>query len=206
LRKKFRLTPISSTSWKFLRMRPANFPTVRLAQLATLLHRTGHLFGKMLAARNLREIENAFVVELSNYWQTHYRFDKASKKLPKALGTGSIHLLVVNVIAPFIFLYGQRRGEDRYQDHALQLLESIPAEDNHLIRRWAELGITPESAYETQALLQLKQAYCDRRRCLQCAIGCQLLEKRPSLEEEGDVLYLPSWVLSPAAEARSAGA
>lgn len=207
LRTKFRLTPISATSWKFLRMRPANFPTIRMAQFAMLIYRTGHLFGKMLAARNLREIENAFVLELSNYWQDHYRFDKAGKRQPKAFGTGSIHLLVVNVIAPFIFLYGQRRGETAFQEQALALLESIPAENNRIIREWRKLGFRPENASQTQALLQLKQRYCDPRKCLDCAIGAHILSNQgDNVEEEEAVLYLPTWALSPVAAARLRGA
>ena len=205
LQHKYQLTPIPNTLWKFMRMRPANFPTVRLAQLATLIFRSGQLFSKMMVAQNVREIENALVVELSNYWQTHYRFGKESKKSNKSLGQGTIHLLIINVIAPFLFLYGQLRGDERFKDRALQLLEELPAEKNRLIKGWQKLGMEPQSAFTTQALLQLKNNYCDQRRCLDCAIGCAILKREPQAQEDG-ILYLPTWSLLPAAEPRSKGA
>lgn len=205
LRHKYQLTPIPNTLWKFMRMRPANFPTVRLAQLATLISRSGQLFSKMMVAQNVREIKNALVVELSNYWQTHYRFNKESKKSNKSLGQGTIHLLIINVIAPFLFLYGQMRGDDRFKDRALQLLEELPAEKNRLISGWQKLGMEPANAFTTQALLELKNNYCDKRRCLECAIGCAILKRKPMAEEDG-ILYLPTWSLVPAAESRSKGA
>ena len=202
LRAKFQLQPISANHWKFMRMRPANFPTVRIAQWATLLFRTGQLFSKMLVAANVKEIENAFVVELSNYWQTHYRFDKESHKSNKALGRARIHLLIINIIAPFLFLYGKLRGEDLYQERALQLLEEVPAEKNHILREWSALGIKAEQAGHSQALLYLKHHYCDQRRCLDCAIGCQILNQPSTAQEEAEP-YLPIWWLEPAAESKS---
>ncbi|MEL6971775.1 MAG: DUF2851 family protein [Bacteroidota bacterium] len=202
LRTKFKLDPISTNHWKFMRMRPANFPTVRIAQWATLHHRTGQLFSKMLVARNVKEIENAFVVELSNYWQTHYRFDKESPKNAKTLGKARVHLLIINVIAPFLFFYGKARDEDRYQDRALQLLEEVPAEKNHILREWGMLGLSAGQAAQSQALLYLKQYYCDQRRCLDCAIGCQILNQPSTAQEEAEP-YLPIWWLETAAEAKS---
>lgn len=196
LQKKYQLQPISGNHWKFMRMRPANFPSVRIAQWATLLFRTGQLFSKMLVVRNLKEIENAFVVELSNYWQTHFRFDKESKKSTKSLGKARIHLLVINIIAPFLFLYGKERGTDTYQERALQLMEDIPAERNHILAEWKMLGIKAEQAAHSQALLELKNSYCNHKRCLDCAIGCSILKREPDVMEE-DVLYIPSWWLVP---------
>jgi len=202
LKQKYQLQPLSGNHWKFMRMRPANFPSVRIAQWATLLFRTGQLFSKMLVAQNLREIENAFVVELSNYWQTHFRFDKASKKSSKTLGKARIHLLVINIIAPFIFLYGKKRGADIYQERALRLMEAVPAEHNHILAEWKALGIDAKQAVQSQALLQLKNSYCNEKRCLDCAIGCSILKRKPDVMEE-DVLYLPSWWLLPVAETTS---
>lgn len=177
LRRKYDLTPIPTAAWKFLRMRPANFPTVRLAQLATSLYQSGHLFSKILAARDLTELENMFEVKLSNYWWTHYRFDKESPRRAKQLGRTTIHLLVINVIAPLLFFYGKHRGDTQYQDRALRLLEETPAEKNHVIEGWRGLGLSPDSAGQSQALLELKHHYCDRRRCLHCAVGHVLLKE-----------------------------
>lgn len=192
LRKKYNLQPISNTLWKYMRMRPANFPSIRIAQFATLVFRTGHLFSKMLVAKNLKEIENAYVVELSNYWKTHFRFDKESKPSAKTLGSNRIHLLVINIIAPFLFLYGQQKDDQNFKDRALQLLEEIPAEKNAIISQWNELGLKAEQAAQSQALLQLKKEYCDKKRCLSCAIGCNILKRAPILMEE-ETPYLPNW-------------
>lgn len=175
LRRKYSLTPLPGAVWKFLRMRPANFPTIRIAQLATLIHQSGHLFSKMLAAQNCREIEHMFEVRLSNYWKDHYLFDKVSNRQPKMLGRTTVHHFIINTIAPFLFLYGKERQEFKYQDRALRLLEELPPEDNRDIHQWQALGIHPDSAYQTQSLLQLKRRYCDERRCLDCAIGNAIL-------------------------------
>lgn len=176
LQKKYNLTPILGESWKFMRLRPASFPTIRVAQFATLIFQSNHLFSKMLAAKDIAELENMFELKLSNYWLTHYIFDKESKKSQKKLGKSAIHLLIINTIIPFLFLYGKLRSEDHYQDKALQLLEQLPPENNHIIENWHKLGMTPISASQTQALLQLKNQYCDSKRCLDCAIGNAILQ------------------------------
>jgi len=175
LKKKHDLSPIPTQSWRFLRMRPANFPTIRLAQFATLISQSVHLFSKILEAETVKEIEGLFVVSLSDYWQDHYVFDKPSESRNKTLGRSTIHLFIINTIAPFLFLYGQHQGEEQYKDKALQLLENLKAEQNKVIRNWQALGISPDSAYQSQALLQLKKHYCDQRRCLSCAIGHQVI-------------------------------
>lgn len=193
LQKKYALQPLSPNMWRYMRMRPASFPSIRIAQFATLIHRTGQLFNKMMVAKNLKEIENAFSVQLSNYWQTHHRFDKESKKSSKTLGKSKIHLLVINIIAPFLFFYGQQKDEQFYKDKALQLLEELPAESNNIIRHWKQLGFEAKQAAQTQALLELKKNYCDRKRCLSCAIGCQILQQEPKQAMEEEVLYLPDW-------------
>ena len=174
-KKKYDLEPIHIASWKMLRLRPANFPTIRIAQLAVLIFKSRHLFSKSLAATNIKEIENMFNLNVSAYWKTHYTFDKATVERKKTMGKSTIHLLVINTIAPFLFIYGKKKGEQRYKDHALKLLEEIPAERNKIIARWKELGVTPTSAYETQALLELKNNFCDQKACLSCTVGHQVL-------------------------------
>lgn len=173
---KHQLNPIPGHQWKFLRMRPANFPTVRIAQFAMLIHQSSHLFSKMLAARSAVEIEHMFALKISNYWQDHYTFDKSSTTRRKSLGKTAIHLLIINTLAPFLFLYGKWRQEERFKDRALQLLEELPAEKNHIIDQWAALGMKISSAYQSQALLELKTNYCDQKACLKCAIGSTLLK------------------------------
>lgn len=175
LKKKYGLHSIPTASWKFLRMRPANFPTIRIAQLATLIFQSSHLFSKILTAGNVEELENAFDVKLSNYWKNHYVFDKASVKKQKKLGKSAIHLLIINTIAPFIFLYGKEKAEQKYKDKALALLEALKPESNTIIKQWDKLGVKADSAYRSQALLQLKNEYCNRKRCLECSIGGKIL-------------------------------
>lgn len=176
-RHKYKLQPIPGTTWKMLRLRPANFPTIRIAQLAMFIFKSRHLFSKILAAQSVKEIENMFDGKVSDYWQTHYVFDKASTKRKKSFGKSSIHLFIINTVAPFLFLYGQRKAEQRYKDQAFKLLESLPPEKNNIIDNWKRLGIQPESAYQTQALLELKNNFCNEKACLSCTVGHQILRE-----------------------------
>jgi len=176
LRKKYRLDPIDASLWKFLRLHPGNFPTVRLAQFAKLTHRSVHLFSKILEVQNQKEIEDLFGVKLSGYWLTHYTFDKESAKRNKSFGKEAIRLLTINAIVPFLFLYGNETGEVVFKDKALGLLEELKPEKNTITRGWDNLGMEADSAYQTQALLQLKNEYCDKRKCLECSIGGAILK------------------------------
>jgi hypothetical protein len=178
LQEKYELKPMAAFSWKFLRMRPANFPSIRIAQFAMLIFQSTHLFSKILAASDIAEIENALAVKVSPYWESHYVFDKEAKqKRKKSLGKRTIHLLIINIIAPIIFLYGKEKANDKYKDKAFQLLESLKPETNKIINKWGELGLKPDSAYQTQALLQLKNKHCDAQKCLSCPIGNAILNK-----------------------------
>lgn len=176
LRVKYDLTPLSAKQWKFLRLRPANFPTVRLAQFAVLVHQSEHLFSQMLEAETLRELENLFDVEAGEYWQKHYLFDKNAVHQPKLLGRDFVHLLLINTIMPCMFHYGKMKQLPDYQDKALRLMEALPAESNVLLDGWANLGIKARNAYQSQALLHLKTRYCDAKRCLECAVGNAILK------------------------------
>lgn len=175
LRQKFGLTPLDASIWKFLRLRPANFPTIRLAQLARLLFQSVHLFSKIMNTKNIKELYGLFDIELTDYWASHYVFDKISKESKKHLGKSTINLLIINTIAPFLFLYGKQRQESEYQDRALAFLEQLAPESNNIIDGWAALGVSSDSAAITQALLQQKKHYCDKQRCLDCAIGVAVL-------------------------------
>jgi len=175
LKRKYNLKAIKGDSWKFMRLRPANFPTVRIAQFATLIHQSVHLFSKMLAAKNVKEIENMFAVKISNYWQNHYVFDKSSTKRNKSLGKNAVHLLIINTIVPFLFLYGKNKGEDHFKERALALLEDLDPEKNNIIEKWKTIGLNPPSAYQTQALLHLKNHYCNTKKCMNCAVGNAVL-------------------------------
>jgi Protein of unknown function (DUF2851) len=176
LKHKYQLTPLEGSAWKFLRLRPANFPSLRLAQFAALVHQSAHLFSKILeVAPDLRQLENLFDVTVSDYWLTHYQLDKPSPKRQKNLGRDFVHLLAINTIVPFLFHYGKAKQQPDFQDKALRLLEALPSEANAIIDQWADLGINSKNAYQSQALLQLKNCYCDARRCLYCSIGHNIL-------------------------------
>lgn len=170
-RKKYQLLPIPVLSWKFARLRPANFPTIRLAQLAQLVYRSVHLFSKILELETLEDLHLLFQVEAKGYWLDHYRFDTPSVSRPKSLGNDTFESIVVNTIAPFLFAYGEYRSEEKLRQRALDFLEITAAEKNHIIEGWQTLGIDPQTAAQTQSLLELKTQYCEVKRCTACSIG-----------------------------------
>ncbi|NJL75317.1 MAG: DUF2851 family protein [Saprospiraceae bacterium] len=175
LKHKYKLNELSPTVWKFMRLRPPNFPTLRIAQLAMLIFQSKHLFSKVLETTNYEDFKTLFRVHPSDYWYTHYTFDKSSKPCSKKLGKNTVDLLLINTIAPFLFLYGSQRGITAVRDRAIQLLEQIPPEKNSIIEGWQHLNLPSTSAYHSQALIQLKNEYCTPKRCLTCAIGHALL-------------------------------
>jgi hypothetical protein len=176
LRKKYNLTPLEAVQWRFLRLHPGNFPTIRLAEFARLTAQSAHLFSRILEVEEQAGIEALFNVKLDGYWLTHYTFGNESPQKTKSLGKEAIRLLTINTIVPFLFLYGKMRGEEAHKDKALHLLEALPPERNAILEGWQRLGVEPPSAYQTQGLLQLKNVYCDAKRCLACGIGAAVLK------------------------------
>ena len=175
LKNKFRMEPISLHQWKFLRLRPMNFPTIRIAQFAQLVYRSSHLFSKILDCENLEQVEDYFRVDVSDYWQTHFMFDRISKQQSKHLGEGSVQNIVINSIVPFLFAYGKARHSEVHQQRALQFLDQLPSEKNSIISKWKEVGIESTTAYRSQALLQLKNEYCAEKKCLTCSVGNKII-------------------------------
>lgn len=173
LQSKYQLKPIESSEWKLLRLRPDNFPHVRLSQFAALIHRSTKLFSKIIESDNLQVMRGLFFCEVSDYWKKHFLFGKESSVSGKRLGSKSIDILLINTVVPFLFAYFKKKNSDN--DIALKLLELIPAEKNVIIRKWMELGIGAFSAFDSQALLQLKKKYCDEKKCLRCRIGHKVL-------------------------------
>ncbi len=171
LRKKYTLTPMNGQLWKMLRLRPINFPTVRIAQLAALIHQSSKLFSKIVENQDINYLISLFRCEPSLYWKTHYSFHQSSRSSNKAIGDRTIQLLIINTLVPYIFLYGKYKALPKLQENALELLEKLPSEQNHVIENWAILNIVAHSAFESQALLHLKKNYCDAKKCLQCRIG-----------------------------------
>lgn len=175
LQTKFGLNPIDSSQWKLLRLRPDNFPHIRLAQFAALVHRSSKLFSKILEADNVSSLRTLFACEVSDYWRKHYVFGKESAPSKKKLGDKSIDILLINSVVPFLFTYSKKKN---FEDElALKLLEKITSEKNAIIKKWNEFGIPSESAFDSQALLQLKKNYCDEKKCLRCRIGHRVLSR-----------------------------
>lgn len=176
LKNKFSLVPVSGHLWKFMRLRPNNFPTIRLAQLAMLLHRRSHLFSKIIENPDYEHLLDLFSVHVSEYWKEHYYFDRPSKSLGKSISSSTAELVIINNVIPFLFLYGNLKGQSHYRDKALALLESISPESNRVTKKFAEFGIKPDSASQSQALLEMKEYYCDTKKCLECRIGLELIK------------------------------
>ena len=177
LKNKHNLTPLDSAIWKFSRMRPYNFPTIRLVQLAGLVSKSSRLFSRILDAENAADLIALFEVEVSYFWKTHFNFDNPSVQSEKKIGADTIELLIINTIAPFLFIYGVLRADDTYKNRALNFLEALHPEKNTIVSGWQKLGVAPESAARTQALIELKNEYCTAKRCTECAIGGAILKK-----------------------------
>lgn len=175
LRAKYHLDPIAPASWKFLRMRPSNFPTIRISQWAKFLHLSEGRFFHLMEHGSVPAVFQQTEIFASEYWDTHYMFDKPSVYHRKVLGKSSISLLIINGIAPFLFFYGYEKDHSGSREKALGFLEQTEAEVNAETSKWKSAGMICENALHSQALLQLKRAYCDRKRCLECRIGSELL-------------------------------
>ena len=162
--------------WKYMRMRPSSFPTVRIAQLSSMIHNCTSMFSDILSDRDASNWESRLKVTASSYWDEHYQFGKESKNKSKKIGSSTVNSLLINVVAPLCFMYGRKIRDDSYVDYALHLLTTIKPEKNNIISSWQELGIKASNASDTQALIQLKNEYCNHTRCLQCSIGHQILK------------------------------
>ncbi len=175
-RKKYHFTPVYEPV-HFLRMRPGNFPTVRLAQLAKLIRQSSRLFGKIKAASTLQQLKKMLTVTANDYWHYHYRFDEVSSFKEKVLGRQMADNVIINTIIPVVFAYGHLKQEQPYKNKALQWLEETAAEQNSITRRWTALGLVNRSAYDSQAYIELTKTYCSNKNCLSCAVGAAILKR-----------------------------
>lgn len=173
---KFSLQPMDSQMWRFLRLRPQNFPTVRLSQLATLHYNRKADFSHILECTSTDQIAAALQTQATDYWQTHYVFGEQSARSGKHLSRSSVDVLIINTVIPIIFAYGKYTSNSQLVNRAIDLMEELKAENNNIVRMWHECGLDVKSASDTQALIQLKKEYCDRKDCLRCRIGYQYLK------------------------------
>ncbi|MAD97068.1 MAG: hypothetical protein CMB99_07045 [Flavobacteriaceae bacterium] len=176
LMKKYQLKPGRKTKFQFFRMRPQNFPTIRIAQLAALYSSQSNLFSKLMNCRTKNEYYQVLDLQLNSFWRTHYNFEKLSKASTKNLSKSFKQLLLINAILPMKWLYGKYSNSSSVNE-IIALLEDLPAEQNGIIKGFQRLDIKARNLKESQALLELKYNYCAKKRCLQCAIGSKLLKQ-----------------------------
>ena len=176
LREKHGLNPIQREFWKFSKLRPANFPHIKLAQLCSLLSKFQGLFSAITNEKNFNKIRNFFEIHISDYWKTHYNFGKETKTAYQHLSSETFDNIAINTIAPFLYLYFATFKTDDSQELAIDWLNTIKPENNRYIRVWQSLGIESISAFETQALIHLRKNYCDLKKCLDCNIGYEIMK------------------------------
>ena len=191
LSSKYSLRPLHGWIWKFSRLRPVNFPTIRISQLSAMFSVTGGLFASTMEAADIKQIKEMFQVSASEYWDNHYIFGKKSRKSSKNTGSQASDILLINAVIPAIFVYGHYRDHPDICEKALSFLENINAEENSVIDEWKTIGIEPESALFSQALIQLRNEYCKKRKCLECRIGSKLISSGKSLKNQDDLILEP---------------
>lgn len=179
LKHKYNLTSgnLPVYEWKFLRLRPANFPTIRIAQFAMLLHNLKKIFSFILEVESPEDILNTFSIKQSSYWQKHYHFAKTSQGKVPGLGKSSIENIIINTLSPLLAAYGISKQEQFYIDKSIELLQSVTSEDNKIMRYWNEAGLNAKTGFDSQALIQLFNEYCNKKKCLSCNIGTTLMKK-----------------------------
>ncbi len=169
---------LNASQWKFLRLRPANFPTVRLAQFASLLFSIRNIFSHLLASESYSSLQKLFSSGQSDFWKSHYRFGKTAKGVVPELGATSIQNIIVNTVVPLLVAYGKHKNEQQYIDRAVDLLQQLPSEGNKITRTWSELGMKVKTAFDSQALIELHNNFCAKRQCLNCSIGISILKPK----------------------------
>ncbi|NVO01515.1 MAG: DUF2851 family protein [Bacteroidetes bacterium] len=178
LKHKYSLNPIESHLWKFMRLRPTGFPTIRISQFGKLIIKSPNLFSTIIEINDINKVLSLFAVAASEYWNRHFVFDKETMdSKEKYLGIHSINLLLINTVVPFIFTYGDVNNQQWLKDRAVSFLLKIDAEENAILRKWEKAGLKAESAFHSQALIELKNCYCDSKKCLNCGIGNFLLNR-----------------------------
>jgi hypothetical protein len=176
------LVPMNVQSWKYMRLRPNNFPTIRIAQLANLFSKNEKLFRACLEVSDESELRKMFDSKASEYWNEHYRFDVKSRNYEKRFGTQATDVMLINAVVPMKFLYGKLKRDEKYCEEAIGLLERIPGEQNSIVLKYEKAGWNVSSSADTQGILELKRNYCDRKKCLECEVGRTVLGGRSASE------------------------
>lgn len=180
LQHKYQLKPLDPVVWKLSKLRPPNFPTIRLAEFSTLQHLGKPMFYKLMEARNLKEMYRLLESDVDTYWHDHYLFGQASPAVIKKTSENFKDVLLINAFLPLALVYAKMYGDDDIKSKIIQTYDELKHENNKIIREWKNLGMKPKTAMDSQALLQLYQAYCQHKNCLSCKIGHQLLVRKQS--------------------------
>lgn len=175
---KFSLRPIDAKLWRFLRLRPQNFPHIRLSQLVSLYHQRKAGLSQLLEATDLEQAREVIATQVTPYWETHYTFGSTSVRNEKNLSVFSQNLILINTVAPMFFAYGRHKMDERLCERAFDFLEQVKAENNSIVRMWQQCGLVVQNAGDSQALIQLKKEYCDRKECLRCRFGYEYLKRK----------------------------
>jgi len=189
LRAKYSLQPADGWIWKYHRLRPVNFPTVRISQLAALLANSQGLFSRIVGCNNAEQLRKMLSVQASPYWNNHFVFGKSVTGSTRHAGRQSVDLLIINAAVPMLFVYGKIKQKQEYCDKALDILDTLPPEENALISDFINAGLIPESAFTTQALIELRTSWCRFHKCLECHIGSSLIALGQHLRRS-DSLFL----------------
>lgn len=176
LKQKYGLTSMKLVNWKYSKLRPPNFPTIRIAQVAQLFHSTDKLFEHIRDLSEVSVYQKLLKVTTSDYWNTHYTFGKECKQTKNTVGKMLISNIIINVISPMSFAYGKTINDERYCNYATELIASLPSESNSVIDNWKVIGLKSKSAMQSQSLIELYSNYCNEKKCLSCAIGVQVLK------------------------------
>ncbi len=174
----YQLTPMEGHLWKFFRVRPSSFPTLRISQFSDLMSKSSNLFSKMLDAEDAGTVSKLFVVQASEYWQSHYNFDKETERSSKSLGKSLINTIIINAWIPLLYEYGVAHGAEMYKEGAFNLLQQLSPEDNRITRLWESAGIKIGNAAESQSVIQRYTEYCSRKKCLDCQLAFRIMKTK----------------------------
>jgi len=188
---KYSLHPVHGWLWKFSKLRPVNFPTIRISQLAAMLSVSGGLFSRVVETTDIRALRKAFEVTASEYWDDHYIFGKKSRKIKKSTGTVASDILLINAVIPVVFIYGKSRDNREICERAVSFLDEIRAEENTIINDWRKAGVEAGTAFDSQGLIHLRNNYCKKRRCLDCRIGDRLINSGGSFRRQEELMLEP---------------
>lgn len=178
LKRKHSLIQLNKSIWKFMRMRPMNFPSIRIAQLAVVLLNWTEIANSIFYQMDFINLEKHFRQEVNSYWKNHYRFKLPSKGSTLIMGEMMYEKILINALVPFLYCYGLEHDDSSYCKLTLDLLESLKSEKNTLLSRWKQVGIVANNAFESQGLLELKNNYCSVKKCLTCKIGIWILNSK----------------------------